>query len=408
MLTVEQKKLDSETQTYAVNKVNMNRRKFIQILGGGVIFSATAGLTACKSEMPPEAIAAWQGPKPGIDVRKWILSYAILAPHSHNLQSWLVDLRTPNEIILYCDLTRLLPETDPYYRQIMMSHGTFLELLDITARERGIRTNIELFPQGEFGPEEIDQRPIARIRLETDPNIVKDPLFGQILKRHTNREAYDMNKAVPADAVQDMADSMKRYPIRLGFVGLDQPDAIEKQRVIAAEAWRIELTTPSKILETYKVLRVGAKEIDRYRDGISINDPFLSLLVRLGLFDRSKAPKPDDSATVDQIENFNKNLESTPGFLWMITEGNGRTAQVNAGRAYVRVQLAGTAHGVSMQPLQQALQEYPEQQASYSAIHSLLEAPSPRYTVQMWARFGYGPLIEPAPRRDLESHIVDS
>jgi hypothetical protein len=386
----------------------MNRRTFIRIVGGGVIFSATAGLTACKSEMPPEAIAAWQDPKPGIDVRKWILSYAILAPHSHNLQSWLVDLRTPNEIILYCDLTRLLPETDPYYRQIMMSHGTFLELLDIAARERGIRTNIELFPQGEFGLKEIDQRPIARIRLETDPNIVKDPLFGQILKRHTNREAYDMRKAVPADAVQNMADSMKAYPIRFGFVGLDQPDALEKHRAIAAEAWHIELTTPAKILETYKVLRVGASEISKYRDGISINDPFLSLLVRLGLFDRSKAPKPDDSATVDQIENFNKNLESTPGFLWMITEGNGRTAQVNAGRAYVRVQLSGTAHGISMQPLQQALQEYPEQQATYKEIYNLLGAPSPRYTVQMWARLGYGPQIEPAPRRGLEAHITKS
>ena len=84
--------------------------------------------------MPAEAIAAWQGPKAETDVRKWILSYAILAPHSHNLQSWLVDLRTPDEIMLYCDLTRLLPETDPYYRQIMMSHGTFLELVDMAAR----------------------------------------------------------------------------------------------------------------------------------------------------------------------------------------------------------------------------------------------------------------------------------
>jgi len=386
----------------------MNRRTFIRLIGGGVVFSATAGLSASSSEMPPEAIAAWQGPQPGTDVRKWILSYAILAPHSHNLQSWLVDLRTPNEIILYCDLTRLLPETDPYYRQIMMSHGTFLELVDIAARERGIRTNIELFPQGEFGPEQIDQRPVARIRLATDPNIAKDPLFAQVLKRHTNREAYDMSKAVPADAIQNMADSIKSYPIRFGFVGLDQPDKLEKHRAVAAEAWRIELTTPAKILETYKVLRVGAREIAKYRDGISINDPLLSLLVRLGLFDRSKAPQPDDSATVDQIENFNKNLESTPGFLWMITEGNGRTAQVNAGRAYVRVQLSGTAHGISMHPLQQALQEYPEQQASYREIHNFLDAPTPRYTVQMWARSGFGPQIEPAPRRGLEAHIAKS
>ena len=145
--------------------------------------------------------------------------------------------------------------------------------------------------------------------------MVKDPLFAQILKRRTNREPYDMSKAVPAYAVRDMADSIKSYPIRIGFAGLDQPDALKKHRAIAAEAWRIELTTPAKIMESYRVLRVGASEIAKYRDGISINDPFLSLLVRLGLFDRSKAPAPDDSGVVSQIKKFNKSLESTPGFL---------------------------------------------------------------------------------------------
>jgi len=83
------------------------------MVGGGVVLSATAGHAGCSREMPPEAIAAWQGPGPEPDVRKWILSYAILAPNSHNLQSWLVDLRTPGEIMLYCDPTRLLPKTDP-------------------------------------------------------------------------------------------------------------------------------------------------------------------------------------------------------------------------------------------------------------------------------------------------------
>jgi hypothetical protein len=58
-----------------------------------------------------------------------------------------------------------------------------------------------------------------------------------------------------------------------------------------------------------------------------------------------------------------------------------------------------------MQPLQQALQEYPEQQSPNAEIHNLLNAPSPRYTVQMWARIGFGPQIEPAPRRGIEAHI---
>lgn len=121
----------------------MQRRHFIRIAGGGTIAAATmtsAGLTGCSPGMPPEAIEAWQGPgrdaAPDDDVRRWLLSYAILAPHSHNLQSWVVDLSTPDEILLRCDLKRLLPQTDPLSRQIMMSHGTFLALLDLVARWR--------------------------------------------------------------------------------------------------------------------------------------------------------------------------------------------------------------------------------------------------------------------------------
>jgi hypothetical protein len=288
----------------------------------------------------------------------------------------------------------------------MMSHGTFLELLDLAARERGLRADITLFPRGPFGRDRIDDRPVARIRLAPDASVRKDPLFTQVLRRHTNREPYDMQKAIPADAIRAMEESVQKYRVRFGFAGLDARDAMAKQRAIAADAWKIELTTPRTILESYKVLRVGSAEIEKYRDGLSITSPFLALLVRFGLFDRSKAPKADDSATTNQIGMFGKSLDATPGFLWLLTEGNDRVTQVNAGRAYARVQLAGTAQGLSMHPLSQALQEYPEQKVHYENIHRLLNAPQPRYTVQMWARVGYGPVVEPSPRRGVAAHIM--
>src|SRR5262245_59425089 len=128
----------------------MNRRQFIRIAGGGAVVAAGGALTGCADTLPDEAIAAWRSAGQEADARRWILSYAILAPHSNNLQSWMVDLRTPDEIVLYCDRDRLLPETDPFSRQIMMSHGTFLELIDIAARERGLRAEITLFPEGEY------------------------------------------------------------------------------------------------------------------------------------------------------------------------------------------------------------------------------------------------------------------
>jgi hypothetical protein len=389
----------------------MQRRNFIRIAGGGSVAAAlgSTALTGCSAGMPAEAIEAWNGPGPAMasdsDVRRWLLSYAILAPHSHNLQSWVADLRTPNEITLSCDLQRLLPQTDPLSRQIMMSHGTFLELLDLAARERGLRADIALFPQGVFGLDKLDTRPVAHIKLVPDATVKKDPLFAQVLRRHTNRSAYDLTRAVPLDAWHAMADAVKPHSVRFGYAGAERTEALVVHRRIAAEAWRIELTTPRTVMESYDVLRVGAAEIAAHRDGLSLLDPMVVLLNRIGLFDRSKAPGPDDYATASQIKDFGKKLDSTPGFLWMVSEGNDRATQINAGRAYARVQLAATALGLSMQPLSQALQEYPEQAKPYADIHAFAGAARPGQTVQMWARVGYAPPVEPAPRRRLQDFI---
>ncbi len=384
----------------------MQRRRFLHIAGGGVVVAATAGgLAACSSELPPEAIAAWQGPGNEPDPRRWVLAHAILAPHSHNLQSWLVDLREPDAITLFIDRSRLLSETDPFSRQMMMSQGTFLELLDLAARQRGLRAEIALFPQGAFGPQALDARPTAHIRLLPDASLRPDPLFAQIFRRHTNREAYEAREPDPA-ALQAIAASLAPHAVRAGFVGAAQAEALAQHRRIAMEAWRIELETPRTMLESLRVLRIGPKEIAEHRDGLSLNDPLVRALAAVGLFDRSRAPQPGDAAITRQIEDFNAKIAATPAFFWMVTEGNDRATQVNAGRAYARAQLAATAAGLSMHPLQQALQEYPEQAVPYADIHRLLEAPSPGHTVQMWARLGYAPAVGPAPRRGLDAHIL--
>jgi hypothetical protein len=70
------------------------------------------------------------------------------------------------------------------------------------------------------------------------------------------------------------------------------------------------------------------------------------------------------------------------------------------------VQLAATAAGVALQPLQQALQEYPEQAAPHAAIRSLLDASPVTRTVQMWARAGFAAPVGPAPRRGVDAQLL--
>jgi hypothetical protein len=88
--------------------VEAPRRAFLRLVGGGVVLAAAGPLAGCADNLPPEAVAAWSQAGRETDDRRWILAHALLAPHSHNLQSWLVDLRTEGEIVLRCDRTRLL------------------------------------------------------------------------------------------------------------------------------------------------------------------------------------------------------------------------------------------------------------------------------------------------------------
>jgi len=395
----------------------MERRDFIRIVGGGIVVAAGAGtLGGCSfAEVPRSAVAAWQSPPKEMDLRRWVLSYALLAPNPHNRQPWLADLAKDGEITLRVDTERLLPATDPYGRQILMGAGAFLELLLMAAAEHGHRAELTLFPEGEPG-EHLDRKAVARVRLVADAGAARDPLFAQVLTRRTDRRAYDPGRPVAAADVARLRAAAGALPVRFGLAGRADAEAadaprVEAVRAIAREAWRIELTTEATMMESMRLLRVGSGEIDHYRDGIAITSPFLVVMTRTGLFDRSKFPAPDSQATVGQIRDFDAITASTPAYLWLITEGNRRSQQLDAGRAYVRVNLAGTAAGLAMHPNEQSLQEFAEMARPYRAIHALLDAPAPQYTVQMLARVGHLPAdaaaASPAPRRGLAAHLVN-
>ena len=385
----------------------MNKRQFLRISGGGLIAAATlSSLPGCSTDLPPEAIAAWRPPAADMDIRRWAISHALLAPHAHNLQSWLVDLDTPDTIVLRLDLRRLLPETDPWSRQLVISQGTFLELLQMAANERGYRADISMFPQGAFDAKTPDSRPTALIRLAKDDGVKTDPLFAHIFNRHTHRGVYE-NRIPNAQARQTLADSVKGFPVQLGLVTSEEA-SMQQHRAIAMDAWRIEMQTPHTLLESYKVLRVGPQEIAQHRDGISLNTPMVRGLVALNLFDRSKPSEPDSSAIKGQISEFNDKMSTTPACVWLSTSDNSRRTQMLCGRAYVRLQLAATALGLRMHPLSQALQEYPEQTNNYKAIHELLVGKDSTATVQMWTRLGYAPAGSPSPRRGLQAHFTSA
>ncbi len=378
----------------------MGRKGFLYVVGGGVVLAAGLGAAAWRgAAMPQDATGAWRAAADEADTRRFALAHALLAPNPHNMQPWIADLGTAGEIGLRLDPARLLPATDPFGRQILMGAGAFLELLTMAAAARGHRAEIALFPDGAPG-ERLDGGRFAMVRLVADASVAADPLFAEVLHRRTDRRGYDLRHALTPEDAGALANAAGPG-VRFGLAGGADP-RVEAIRGIAREAWRIELATAAAIMETMRVLRVGGAEINRHRDGIAITDPLLFAASKLGLFDRTAPPAIDSASMRKQVADFDAITAATPGYLWIVTEGNSRAQQIAAGRAFVRAALAGQARGLVMHPNEQSLQEYAEVAAPYRAIHALLGGGG---TVQMLARVGALPAgiaaAGPAPRRGL-------
>ena len=374
------------------------RRSVIKLLAGGGAASLVSGC-APKSDIDP--IAAWRNPGAGErDQRRWALAHAILAPNPHNRQPWLVDLPGTDEIVFYADTTRMLPATDPPNRQITVGCGAFLELLNLAACERGLRADMAIWPEGEPQPL-LDQRPIARIRLVPDATIKPDPLFRQILKRQTNRVAFDLE--VPPSAA-DLATLMAVAAAPLNSGSVIAPADLARTIDIGQRGFAREMTTPAAALESAKLTRIGPNEIARDRDGISLRGPFLEGMAAVGLLSRAAMADPKSFATKSAIDMFGKTLEATPAFVWIMGPDNSRATQIACGRAYARMNLTATALGLSMQPWSMTLQEFPEMAALYKETQTALGA-TPDAPLQMLARIGRAKPGPVSPRRGLAEHI---
>jgi Nitroreductase family len=391
-----------------------SRRRAIQLVGGGLVLASTGGLAACASSAPEATVQAWQpgfakakATSHGNDVRHFMLAHALLAPNPHNRQPWLADLRRGGEISLVCDKDRLLPQTDPFGRQILVGCGAFIELAVMAATERGQRVDIVPFPQGEPPARALPGGSVvATLRVQADSSVKPDALFAQIHRRRTNKGNYDNARVVPANVWRDLA----AVPRQMGLQGLlagQVTDAAQltQLRQITRSSYDIEMTTARTWLESAHLLRIGPDEIAQHRDGISVMGTLPRLLNSLGMFDRFAIPVRGDSNHTRLMERWAP-FETGSGYHWIASQGNSRRQQLDAGRAYARAQLLATAAGLSLHPVSQALQEYAEVAPLYQDMHRLLGFDAKETTLQMLVRVGY-PLapVGPSPRRELAQII---
>lgn len=376
------------------------RRTFLRVAGTSAVILAAGGygLTQC-DPMPEAAVEAWAGPKPNArDPRVRALSFALLAPNPHNKQPWIVDLREPGVATFLCDRSRLLPETDPYSRQITIGCGAFLELLRVAAAEQGLRAEVTAFPAGDWPENAIGEQPVCRVAFVPDAGVARDPLFAQVLKRRTNRNTFDATAVSPAEAAA-IGAALEGLPVRFGWTADGRQ--IAQLAAIAKRAWEIEIRKDATYKESVDVFRITGEEIVKHRDGISMHGPFFWWANKLGLFTKDNAMEP---AGRDQALALIDPQLAVRAFGWIVTAANDRRTQLASGAAYVRANLKATELGLAMHPLSQALQEFPEMLPSL-ADHKRAVGAAENETVQMFFRLGRASGVGPAPRRPLDAIV---
>jgi hypothetical protein len=224
-----------------------------------------------------------------------------------------------------------------------------------------------------------------------------DPHFKAIVSRRTTKVPFDLSRQVSAQTLDMLREGGAEASADQGLVA--------KLRQLTWDAWMIEAQTARTFKESVDLMRIGKSEIEANPDGIALGGPLIEALALSGQISRASLADPSSSAFKAGIDKYRPIIATAMGYAWIVTTGNSRLDQLEAGRRYVRMNLAANAAGLSVHPVSQALQEYPEMREQFKTARSHLGVASGS-TLQMLARLGYAETQPPAPRWPLESKVL--
>lgn len=383
----------------------ISRRAILKTAGASaVLLGVGAGGAAIYAHGPgmARARAPWsEAGKSFGDARIDALAYAILAPNPHNRQPWMFELVADNRIDVRIDLDKRLPHTDPFDRQITIGFGCLLELLRMAAAEQGFRAEIIAFPDGEPQPRLSSAR-IAQVTLRPSGG-VKDPLFENILARRSTKDPYDRSRPVEDAALQQV---LAAGTGALDLGGTNDPDRVQDLIDLAWHGWMIEYETDLTRKESIDLMRIGNRAVVRDPDGIDMGGVQMGLLKMTGIVSHAGLNEKGSQAYEIGIDMYRDIIHSAMGFAWITAPENTRRSQLDAGRDWVRMNLAAQQIGLCIHPLSQILQEFPEMRDPYQAIHAQLSAQTG--VVHMLGRLGYTKFPAASPRWPVESKLISS
>jgi hypothetical protein len=300
---------------------------------------------------------------------------------------------------LSIDTQKVLPDTDPLNRQIMIGIGCFCELLRMAAAEDGYHLVFDWFPNGVVNEQGLlDNRAIADISFSQGGK--SDPLFAQVLERRSYKKVFT-DKKINNNQLGSLIKSQTKG---ISLHASNSYKFVKHMRSLTVKAMEIELTTERTYLESMNLLRIGTDEVKSNPDGISLDGYTFMFLRMFGLFTHEDSRNMNSPKTLRARKELLEIIDSSHGYAWIVTPNNTRIDQITAGRNYLRTNLKVTELGLKMHPVSQSLQEFSEMREVRQQVNQLLEIAEPN-RLQMLARLGYGGETDPSPRWPLDKII---
>lgn len=302
-----------------------------------------------------DAWRAWSGYSGEGAVRP--LRAAILACSAHNTQPWIFEPQG-DAITVYADLRRNLGAADPYRRELFFSIGCALENLYLAAFAKGFNAVTEIVAAEPIGADSGVPRKIAVVRLEPvektfgsargEPFDTLRRLYAQIPLRHTHRGAYLPDKPLPPDLA--LARRNVEPPVPLVAVVLDK-GARDELGALIVEATARFIADPEMSRDSGRWMRTGRAEIERFRDGVTVDtaglSPAITALAKL-MPDASTAEA--DTYWLQSTEKVQ--VPTAAAYLvYVVHDRLNIWEQIDAGRAWQRQHLMLTEAGVAAQPM---------------------------------------------------------
>ena len=168
---------------------------------------------------------------------KSLLSYAVLAPSSHNTQPWRFEI-ADNSVSMFADRTRALPANDPDDRELTISCGCALMNLRAAAAHEGIGVNFDITPDS--GDDDL----LAVISFNKEHSLSKFEagLFKSIEGRRTYRKRF-ASRDVPTAILDSLSAAVSKEDSWLEVIESEE----DRQKVaeLVSEGDSIQWSNPS-------------------------------------------------------------------------------------------------------------------------------------------------------------------